>query len=211
MKCAYYSPGVIASSEYSRNVLPNPALKPEITNCALLEGDLEGWIVCCSQRFFPLAQRIAGDDGLAEDALQISWIKILQSVNHAYFNGPKACPWVSRIVANTAKNMRRQNWRRCEVPLPEVKDPGRTPEDLVHQRQLLALLREMISLLPDTYRQVIELRLYEGLSNRQTADLLHVSQANVRTRLHRAVKMLRRNLDARLIQTYPPSKFKTKG
>ena len=94
------------------NILPNPALKPEVTDCALLEGNTEAWIVCCSQRFFPLARRIARDDGLAEDALQISWIKILQSVNHAYFNDPRACPWVSRIVANTAKDVNRQRRRR---------------------------------------------------------------------------------------------------
>ena len=92
------------------NVLPNPALKPEVTDCALLEGNLEEWIVCCSQRFFPLARRIARDDSLAEDALQTSWIKILQSINHAYFNGPRACPWVSRIVANTAKDVRRRSY-----------------------------------------------------------------------------------------------------
>ena len=194
----------------SLNVLPNPALKPEITDCALLEGNLEEWIVCCSQRFFPLARRIAQDDGLAEDALQISWIKILQSINHAYFNGPKACPWVGQIVANTAKDIRRQRSRQGEVPFVEIKAPGRTPEDLAEKKQLLALLREMISLLPDTYRQVIELRVYEGLSNRQTADLLHISRANVSTRLHRAVKMLQRSLDARL-QTAPPKEFKTRG
>ena len=87
----------------SLNILPNPALKPEVTACALLEGNLEEWIACCSQRFFPLARRIAGDNSLAEDALQVSWIKILQSINHAYFDGPKACPWVSQIVANTAR------------------------------------------------------------------------------------------------------------
>ena len=92
----------------SLNIFPNPVLKPEVTDCALLEGKMEEWIVCCSQRFFPLAARIARDDSLAEDALQMSWIKILQSINNAYFDGPKACPWVGKIVTNTAKNVRRQ-------------------------------------------------------------------------------------------------------
>ena len=147
---------------------------------------------------------------MAEDALQISWIKILQSIHHAYFDGPKACPWVSRIVANTAKDIRRQQFRQGEVPFVEIKAPGRTPEELAQEKQLLVLLREMISLLPDTYRQVIELRVYEGFSTRQTADLLHVSRANVSTRLHRAVKMLQRSLDAR-VRTAPPKEFKTKG
>ena len=182
----------------SLNVLPNPALKPEVTDCALLEGNLEEWIVCCSQRFFPLARRIARDDSLAEDALQTSWIKILQSINHAYFKGPKACPWVSRIVANTAKDTLRQRRRRREVPFIEAEAPDRTPEYLAQQKQMLALLREMVRLLPDTYRQVIELRVYEGLSTRQTADLLHVSRSDVSTRLHRATKLLQQHIDVRL-------------
>ena len=182
------------------NVLPNPALKPEVTDCALLEGNLEEWIVCCSQRFFPLARRIVRDDSLAEDALQTSWIKILQSINHAYFNGPRACPWVSRIVANTAKDnrRRRRRRRRREVPFFKAEAPVRTPEEMAQEKQMLALLREMVSLLPDTYRRVIELRVYEGFSTRQTADLLHVSGSNVSTRLHRATKLLQRRIDARL-------------
>ena len=178
------------------NVLPNPALKPEVTDCPLLEGNMEAWMVCCSQRFFPLARRIARDDSLAEDVLQTSWIKVLQAINHAYFDGPKACPWVSRIVTNTAKNMNRQ--RRREVPFFEVPSSARTPEALAQEKQLLSLLREMISLFPEIYRQVIELRVVEGLDTQQTADLLHVSQRNVRIRLHRAVTKLQQSLRARL-------------
>ena len=191
-------------------VLPNPALKPEVTDCPLLESNVEAWIVCCSQRFFPLARRIARDDGLAQDALQISWIKILQSINHAYFDGLKACPWVSRIVANTAKDLHRQKHRRREVPLLEDNTPGRTPEDLAQEKQMLALLREMVSLLPKTYRQVIELRVCEGLSTQQTADLLQVSRTNVSTRLTRASNLLQKRIDTRL---QPPSHrgSRTKG
>lgn len=181
------------------SVLPNPALKPEVTDCALLESNVEGWIACCSQRFFPLARRIACDDSLAEDVLQTSWIKVLQSINHAYFNGPKACPWVGKIVANTAKDSIRSRTRRRELPLIDTApDRVRTPEDLAQEKQMLALLREMISLLPDTYRQVIELRVYECLSTNQTADILHISRSNVRVRLHRAVRFLQRQIDCRL-------------
>ena len=121
-------------SEENRNrilhILPRPDLKRIAGECPLLEGNKERWISCCSQRFFPLAKRISGDDSLAEDALQVSWIKILQAVNHTYFNGPKACSWVSTIVANAAKDVRRQRLRRGEVAFFEVEDPGRTPEAL---------------------------------------------------------------------------------
>ena len=152
----------------SLNVLPNPALKPKVTDCALLEGNIEEWIVCCSQRFGPLARRITRDDSLAEDALQTSWIKVLQSINHAYFNRPVACPWVAKIVANTAKNINRQRYHHPEIPLVEIEAPDQSPETLAQEKQLLVLLREMISLLPETYRQVIDFRIYKGFSAQQT-------------------------------------------
>ena len=173
--------------------------------CPLLEGDQEKWITCCSERFFPLAKRITGGDSLAEDALQESWIKILQAVNHACFNGPKACSWVSTIVANASRDVRRRRTRHKEVPLPlpEMGAPSRTPEALAQEKQLLALLREIISLLPETYRQVVELRLQHGLSTDQTAQRLHVSSSLVKTRLKRAVRMIQRRIDARTGKAAP--------
>ena len=180
------------------DILPNPDLKRQVTECALLEGNVEQWIVCCSHRFFPLARRIAGEDSLAEDALQTSWLKILQSINYAYFDGPKACSWVGKIVANAARDQNRQRRRRRETPLVQIQTEGRSPADVVQERQMLTLLREMVALLPDTYRQVIDLRIYEGLSTRETADQLHLTRSNVRVRLHRAVRLLQRRLDARL-------------
>lgn len=171
--------------------------RPAPGECPLLEGNQEAWITCCSKRFFPLTKLIAGDDRLAEDALQESWIKIMQAVNHACFNGPKACSWVSTIVANAARDVSRRRFRHGEVPLSEVEDPGRSPESLDQEKQLLALLREIISLLPEIYRQVVELRLQQGLSTDQTAQCLHVSSSQVKTRLKRAVRMIQRRIDAR--------------
>ena len=181
----------------SLHILPSRALKRAAGECPFLDGKEEEWIACCSERFFPLAKRIAGDDSLAEDALQISWIKILQAVNHACFNGPKACPWVGAIVANAARDIRRRRFRHGEVPLSEAVGPGRSPEALAQEKQLLIMLREIISLLPQTYRQVVELRLYQGLSTGQTAQHLNVSRSQVTTRLNRAVRMIQRRIDTR--------------
>lgn len=180
------------------DILPNPALKHQVRGCPLLEGNMEQWIVCCSHRFFPLARRIAGEDSLAEDALQTSWLKILQAINNAYFDGPKACSWVGKIVANAARDQNRQRRRRRETPLVPIRTDDQSPADLFQERQMLALLREMVTLLPDTYRQVIDLRIYEELSTREIADRLHLTRSNVRVRLHRAVRLLQRSLDARL-------------
>ena len=146
----------------------------------------------------PEPRRIAGEDSLAEDALQVSWIKILQTAQ-ACRGGPKACPWVHTIVTNAAKDVRRRNLRlRENVLSEEVEDTSRNPENLAQEEQMLRLLREMIVLLPETYRQVVDLRFYRGLSTRQTAERLHISPSNAAVRLRRAVEMLKRRLDSRL-------------
>ena len=179
------------------HVLPTLKLKQAAKDCPLLESDSEAWIVCCSRRFFPLAKRIAGDDDLAEDVLQTSWIKILQSLNHASFDGPKACPWVHRIVTNTAKNLHRDQVRRREDPLEDRAALAGNPETIVQERELLVLLREMIDLLPGTYRQVMKLRLYQGFSTKQISRHLHISRGNVAVRMNRAISMIKRRIDAR--------------
>lgn len=159
---------------------------------------------CCSQHFFPLAKRIVRDDDLAQDVLQISWIKIFQAVNVS-LGGPTACPWVATVVANSAKDIRRQQQRRKEVPLEntEIRATGQDLEVLAQERELLELLREMIVMLPDTYRRVIELRVQENLSTKQTARLLGISHSNVTTRLNRAVKMLERRIRSRIESRTP--------
>ena len=186
---------------HSLHVHNSAALKRAAGECALLEGDQDKWIACCSERFLPLAKRIAGDDRLAEDALQDSWIKILHAVNHTCFNSPNACSWVSTIVANSARDVRGRRLRHEEVPLSEkedMEDAARSPEALAQETQLLSLLREIISLLPEIYRQVVELRVQQGLSTDQTAQRLQVSSSQVKTRLKRAVHMIQRRIDARI-------------
>lgn len=191
-------------------ILPSTALKQAAQSCPLLESDkAKGeWVACCSQRFFPLAKRIAGNDDLAMDVLQTSWQKVLESA-HASFEGPTACPWVATIVANSAKDLRRQQIRRKEVPLTEVAevhDPAQDLETAVQERQHLELLREVIAMLPSAFSQVAELRLQKGLTSAQTAQELNISIANVKTRLHRAKGMIDRIIRARLEQRKPVSR-----
>lgn len=62
---------------------------------------------------------------------------------------------------------------------------------------------QIIALLPDTYRQIVELRLRQGLSTGQTAQQLHVSRVQFATRLNRAIGMIRRRIDAPRIGTAP--------
>lgn len=188
-----------ASSDFT--VLPNSDMDRAAKACPLLETEkAKGeWIDCCSRRFFPLARRIAGNDDLAMDVLQVSWIKVLQAANVG-LGGPTACPWVAAVVANSAKDaLRRQN-RRREVSLEVLGDPAVRPtaEARAHEQEMLQLLREMVAVLPEIYRQVVELRLDEHLSTEEAAERLGIPRSTAASRLHRAVKMLNKRIADRL-------------
>lgn len=144
--------------------------------------------------------RIAGGDAQARDALQESWIKILQYVDE-YKKEPRqksaaACAWVRAIVVNCAHDARNAESRMVGLPdsAPDPEDPGIGPDDVAGQVELYRLLDAMVKELPEMYRQVVELRYGRELSTKEAAAKLHITPATVATRLSRAVKKLRRSL-----------------
>ena len=176
-------------------VLQSPAMEAAAKACPLLEGQAE-WAECCTRRFLPVARRVAGDDALAMDALQESWIRILQSVRQ-YRGGPPACAWVKSIVINCSKDAY-MGPQKSEVPLPDEfldkPDPGRDPELAVQEEQFRRLLREMVAALPDIFRETLEERLLAGHSTAETASRLGISYTNVTTRVQRGCKLLAKKL-----------------
>ena len=72
---------------------------------------------------------------------------------------------------------------------------------------MVTFRREMIDLLPGTYRPVIKLRLYQGFSNKEISRRLHVSRSNVAVRMNRAIALLKRRIDART-RSFSPQGFR---
>lgn len=183
----------------------------ESVRCPLLDQDAEAWIRCCTARFLPLARRVAGDDSVAHDALQESWIIVLQKLRQ-YRGGPPACAWVAAIVRHEVT--RGAMARRRELPLDgeesESSALGRraqqladatSPEAAAYGRELTRVLLEVIDELPPVFRQVVRLRDIEDLSTDEVAHRLHLSRQNVAVRLHRAHRLLRPLVERRLLGT----------
>lgn len=188
---------------------PSGPTLEEAVRCPLLEGDLDQWVRCCTSRFLPVARRVAGDDDVAYDALQRSWVIVLEKL-HECRGESAACGWVGAIVRHEAQHG--ATARSREVPLdaaggdanPTVRraqPPSafqESPETAAYDREMARLLLEVIDELPPTYRDVVRLREVEDRSTDEVARRLHISSRNVRVRLHRAHKMLRPRLLRRL-------------
>ena len=98
-----------------------PSLE-ESVRCPLLDRDADAWLRCCTRRFLPVARRVAGDDATARDALQESWIIVLEKL-YQYRGDPPACGWVGAIVRHEAGHAAART--NCDArPRPDTGGPA---------------------------------------------------------------------------------------
>ena len=107
--------------------------------------------------------------------------------------------WLSKITFNEVIHLRRGKAMAAVRPLhpacaDELADPSRLPDVQVQQKQETAQLYRALTRLPEKYRLVIELRDLRELSIAATARSLSLTVAAVKTRHHRARKLLSRSL-----------------
>ena len=117
--------------------------------------------------------------------------------------------WLTRIVANKALSrlrpegtmvpLDRLNDGRVdtEVAMPELASRS-DPERTAARSQVRVLLEHAIDNLPEPFRVVFVMRLVEQLSVKQTAASLGMREETVKTRLHRAKKLMREQLEVKL-------------
>ena len=96
--------------------------------------------------------------------------------------------WLIRVAINKAKNMNRTFWRRNKLSLEDYM------ETLVFETPESEELFEAVMKLPGKYRIVIHLFYYEDYTVREIADILKLSESNVKVRLSRGRTLLREEL-----------------
>ena len=147
----------------------------------------------------------------AEDAMQEALLKTYRYATR--IRNPEAFKtWLYRTVKNACLISRR---RRVDEPARllsldeplgghegreraiDAVDPSKDPEAAAINARLRRQLAQVLRRLPGPYRVVVFLREMEGLSTRDVADVLGISEANVKTRLHRARLFLRQELEER--------------
>jgi RNA polymerase sigma-70 factor (ECF subfamily) len=117
----------------------------------------------------------------------------------AEFRGESALStWLCRIVVNEALERLRRKRRASAFAKSAAWTNSDDPERTVAQRQILSLVERATDTLPLAYRVVFIARAIEGLSNDETAELLGLRPETVRTRLHRARRLVRKHMDEQI-------------
>jgi RNA polymerase sigma-70 factor (ECF subfamily) len=162
-----------------------------------------------NRTLFRTARAILRDDAEAEEALQDAYLRAYQAIG-GFRGEAKLSTWFARIVANEALERLRKRARRAEIvplqsstTLEELEqipdtDMDKTPERSASRLEMRRLLEAQIDSLPDEYRAVFMLRAVEEMSVEETAAVLGIPPATVRSRLFRARSLLREGLAAKI-------------
>ncbi|WGS46196.1 RNA polymerase sigma factor [Burkholderia sp. JSH-S8] len=157
-----------------------------------------------NRRLYRLARAVLRDDAEAEDALQAAYLAAYRAI--ARFRGDAALgTWLSRLVLNECfGRVRRARRRAGAMPMLDIDDAfdeadmidfsSDSPERSASRAELRDLLERRIDALPPAFRIVFVMRSVEEMSVEETAQCLALPEATVRSRHHRARRMLRESL-----------------
>ncbi len=164
-----------------------PARKPDIALVeAAISGDPDSFTELC-RRHYPamvaIAHSVLGDRHLAEDAAQQAFakaaVKLPQLKKKSQFAG-----WLATICRNVAKNM-----ARSSKLLHSTDDVSMIAAE-THKNSKSEVVKEALSKLSASARELIFLRYYDGMSYEQMSAALGISEQAINGRLRRAKRKL---------------------
>lgn len=161
-----------------------------------------------NQRLFRAARAVVGNDAEAEDTVQATYVHAFTNLS-AFRGDSRLSTWLTRIALNEAlgRVRRRREFTGLEDIDMQSATPGGSilhfpsslssadPEAELARNQTRRLLELAVDALPDEFRTVFILREVEGLSTEETAALLTVKPETIKTRLHRARKLMRLSIE----------------
>lgn len=162
-----------------------------------------------NQRLYRIARGVVRDDAEAEDVVQEAYMRAFSHLD-AFRGASSLSTWLSRITINEALGRLRRKRRaegaglmsagsiEAEIIRFPLNPDDIDPERAMAQRQILNLVEQATDNLPEAFRTVFVARVIEGMSMEETAEVLGLRPQTVKTRLHRARALLRKELDAKI-------------
>jgi len=151
------------------------------------------------QKLYNFSLRMCRDPADAEDTIQETFLNVFRYLKNFRYE-TKFKNWLYRVAASACIKKRRKSKFAPErelsldefFPQDDTEIPDQVPKwalmplDKLLNDELLDKINQAIFSLPEKYRLVIVLRDIEGFSTAEAAQILNLSDANVKVRLHRA-------------------------
>ena len=185
----------------------------ELTDEAIVErvrnGDIALYEILVrrhNQRLYRTIRAILRDDRDVEDVMQQAYVDAFTHLDQ-FRGAARFSTWLTRIAVNRAIRSGRGARRRldlvpatnaAELTIEHTPATSVDPEHAMYGRELKVVLESLLEQLPEPFRVVFVMREVEGLSTTETAACLEINEDTVKTRLHRAKRLLRDRLDRHL-------------
>jgi RNA polymerase sigma-70 factor (ECF subfamily) len=159
---------------------------------ASLDGDRGafGALVLRYRRLvFSIAYRMCGDEGLADDVAQETFVRAWEKLGSFRPEGNWR-GWICRIASNLAVDALRRRHPCADIATASLVAAGGGPESHVLQDERAMAVRSAILRLPAYARVALVLREYEGMSYAEIAAVLDIPLGTVKSRLNDARRRL---------------------
>lgn len=162
---------------------------------AEIAGQMEALYLQYRSPMYRVALSVLRDSSLAEDAVQQAFLKIFQNFEKLDLSDcNKTRSFIVILVRNTAIDLYRRRRREgvisfedLERPLPDRQD---LPEDRAIARMEGEELCRCLGEMEERYANLLMLRFYHGYQNKEIAELLGMSQAQVALGIYRGKQKL---------------------
>ena len=158
----------------------------------IIAGDQQAFHIIVETYKQPLVSYLTyqtKDVELAKDIAQESFIRCYESL--LKFKGGSFKAWLFRIAINQLIDFKRKH-KEDATPLEETPSLH-TPESLIIAKEETMLLHQWLETLEDKTRQIFVLKYASNCSYEEIAETLSISKAEVRNRLYRTKKQLRKS------------------
>jgi len=168
-----------------------------------------------NRRLFRMARAVVRDDAEAEDIVQETYVRAFTGLD-GFRGGAQFSTWLTRIALNEALGRLRR--RRPTAEIGEVEAAGGLraegvimfPSSLMPpggdselaRKEVREFLEQAVDELPEHFRLVFVLRDIEEMSVEETAEQLSLKPETVKTRLHRARRLMRATIEKRLSPSF---------
>jgi RNA polymerase sigma-70 factor (ECF subfamily) len=168
-----------------------------------LSGDQEAFATIVEKYkdpVFNVAYRMLGNPTEAEDVAQETFVRAYTQLR-TYQEGRRFSTWLLSIASHLSIDQLRRR-RFLALPLENapflewIADLGAGPEQAALQLEASDEMQKVLSVLPPKYRTVLVLRYWYDLSYEEIAEMLGLTSALVKARLHRARELVARTLKA---------------
>ena len=152
-----------------------------------------------SARVFSLSYRLTKSLEDSEEVLQDTFVSVFRKIKN-FESKSSLSSWIYRITVNTAlmKLRKRRSDRHCllEDKLPDYKNSVLLKDESYKTAgsSLGRKIENAVLNLPEEYRAILILRDIDGLSTKEVSEILDLSHATIKSRLHRARLILRDDL-----------------